>query len=344
VLKTLQGWQLYALLFCALGIPIGWRMCVASSAAPRRDPQPRNAEMLLPDDVFDGGPREETPHDLLVADERDLYLARGADHTVLAFPKAGGPGKVLATLEQPALGMTFHAGSLWITSGGMVERIPASGGTPVVIARALSRPGAIATDGEAVYVVDAEEGDAGLMRKSTLLRFPAKGGASTLLARSDGEVDTLALDDTSLYWADRLDGAIRSVPKAGGAARTLASERGSPEKLTLRNGALYWVERRSESIWTMPVAGTTPLQFTQDFAGFANLVVDGRGVWWSNEAAVDGAFRVLVALKPGEELAASPPVAAIDALASDGQDLFWARDGDVSRVGRADAGDSSPAR
>ncbi len=182
------------------------------------------------------------------------------------------------------------------------------------------------------------------MPKSTLLRFPAKGGASTLLARSDGEIDTLALDDTSLYWADRLEGTIRSVPKAGGAARVLASERGSPEKLTLRDGALYWVERRSESIWTMPVAGARPSQLTQDFAGFANLVVDREGVWWSNEGAVDGAFRVLGAVKPGEELAASPPVAAIDALASDGQDLFWDRGGEVSRIARSDLADAGLPR
>jgi hypothetical protein len=335
VLKTIQGWPLLGLLFCAVAIPIGWRMCVASYAPPRPNPQPENTALLL-DEVFDGGPREESPHDLLVAGDRDLYLARGADRTVLVFPKGGGPGKTLATLQQPAVGMAFEAGSLWITSGRRVERLPTSGGAPVVLTAGLSHPGAIATDGEGVYVVDTDAGEAGLIPTSTLLRFPAHGGPSTVLGRSDGEVDALALDGSSLYWADRLEGAIASVPKAGGAKRTLAAERGSPEKLTLRDGTLYWVERRSESIWTMPVAGAPPSQFTQDFAGFANLVVDRRGVWWSNEGAVDGAFRVLVALKPGEELAASPAVPAIDALASDGQDLFWDRGGEVSRVDRPD--------
>lgn len=84
----------------------------------------------------------------------------------------------------------------------------------------------------------------------------------------------------------------------------------------------------------MPKAGGAPRRLAQDFAGFANLVVDGRGVFWTNEAAVDGAFRVLTLGQTGEEEAVSRAVEGVDALGSDGERIYWARDGVVEEVRR----------
>ena len=157
-------------------------------------------------------------------------------------------------------------------------------------------------------------------------------GAPVILGRSEGSIDSLGLSRDSVFWADTLAGAIVSAPKAGGAARVLAEERGLPEKLVTDGTTLCWIERRSESLWTMPASGGVPRRMTEDIAGFAHLLVDARGVWWSNEAAVDGAFRVLGSTHAGEAIVSSPPASAIDALATDGRDLFWERDGAVSRV------------
>ena len=142
----------------------------------------------------------------------------------------------------------------------------------------------------------------------------------------------VVLGDADAYWADRLEGSIVSVPKTGGTPRILASDCGLPGPLVLQGDMLVWVEKRSESLWTMPAAGGVPRRLVQDFAGFASVVVGARGVYWTNEAAVDGAFRVLTVGKDDEAEAVSGPSDAIDALGSDGLWLYWDRDGVVARV------------
>ena len=96
--------------------------------------------------------------------------------------------------------------------------------------------------------------------------------------------------------------------------------------------ALVWVEKSSESLWTMPKGGGPPRRLAQDFAGFANVIADARGVFWTNEAAVDGEFRVLGVGPTGEETTLSAPVDGVDALATDGERLYWERNGAVSVV------------
>jgi hypothetical protein len=216
-----------------------------------------------------------------------------------------------------------------------VLKLPIAGGAPIAIADGLGRPRAIACDGKWVFVVDVDVGGSGLLRKSAIVRLPAAAGAGPMavLGRSEGEVDSVAIDDAHVYWSDRLEGSILVVPKSGGEPRVLASERGLPGQVVVNGDTLFWVEKRSESLWTMPKSGGTPIRIAQDFAGFAHLVVDARGVWWVNEAAVDGAYRVLTLPRSGgEPVAATEPVEAIDALASDGSRLFWARGGEVSAI------------
>ncbi len=76
-----------------------------------------------------------------------------------------------------------------------------------------------------------------------------------------------------------------------------------------------------------------PRQLVQDFAGFAHLVVGARGVYWTNEAAVDGTYRVfLFAHGASEPVPVTPAVEAIDALASDGMRIYWLRHGTAEEV------------
>jgi hypothetical protein len=157
---------------------------------------------------------------------------------------------------------------------------------------------------------------------------PAAGGDATTIASVEGVVTGVALDESSVYWADSLNGAILAAKKTGGAGQALVHDRGLPRDVVVDGDSLVWVEQRSESLWTLPVAGGTPRQLVQDFAGFAHLVASARGVWWVNEAAVDGTVRVfLLAHGASEPTAASPAVEAIDGLASDGSRVYWLRHG-----------------
>jgi len=278
------------------------------------------------------GATSEPPRDVLLAGGDELYLARAGEGTVVAVAKKGGAARTLASLHEPAHGMAFAGGSLWVTTTHAVEKIPVAAGEPQRAAGGLARPRAIATDGRWLFVVDVDPSRQGMTHASAVLRIPAAGGQPTVLGRSDGEIANLALDDASVYWADRLDGSLVSVPKTGGAPRVLATDRGLPGFVAVEGDALTWVEKRGDSLWTMPKTGGPPRRLAQDFAGFANVVVDARGVFWTNEAAVDGLFRALAVGKTGDVEPVSGAVDGVDALASDGERLYWERNGVVSVV------------
>jgi len=271
--------------------------------------------------------------DVLVAGRQGAFLARASDRTVLALPQSGGEPRTLAHLDAPARAMALAGDALWLTAREQIVKIPLHGGEPSVLACGIGRPRAIAADARWVFVVYTEPTLRGLTRASTVVRVDAATGETLVLGRSAGEVTNVAIDDASVYWADRLEGSIVAAPKQGGQPRTLATERGLPGSIAVTGDALAWVEKRSESIWTMPKTGGAPRQLVQDFAGFANVVFDGADVCWSNEAAVDGAFRVLCA-REGEAKALTAAVPSIEALASDGTGLLWEHGGQVERVRR----------
>jgi hypothetical protein len=296
--------------------------------------RPPDDDLQLLVALHDAGDPREVARDRLASGSGELVLARARDHTLLAFPADGGAPRTLARLDSPAWGLAIAGGALFVsTTRGAVLRVALAGGPPRVVSEALARPRALASDGHSAFVVDVDASEAGLLRRSAIVRVSADGGPVSVLARSDGEVDGLAVDAANVYWADPLDGAIRAVPKAGGDVRALASERGLPEQLVLSGDALTWVERRSETVFTMPTSGGAPRPVAQDFAGFANLLADRRGVWWTSEGAVDGRYRVLTAAPGGgDSQPAGDSAEPIDALASDGVHLYWARGGEVSRA------------
>lgn len=318
----------------SLGVAIGctmgawWLFAGQTHASHPVLPPEDDLEMVAA--LLDGAAAE-PPRDVLLAGAEELYLARASDKTVVAIAKTLGAPRVLARLDAPAQGMALADGALWVTTNRAVEKVPLGGGDPQVVTGALARPRAVAGDGRWVFVVDVDTTRQGLTHASAVLRFPAAGGDATVLGKSDGEIPGIALDDTTAYWADPLEGNIVSVPKAGGASLVLVTDRGLPGSLVVYADALIWAEKRSESLWTMAKTGGDPRRLVQDFAGFANVVVDARGVFWSNEAAVDGAFRVLVA-EGGDAKPASAAVDGVDALVSDGRRLFWERRGVVSVV------------
>ena len=307
-----------------------WWLFAGEKHAPLPVPSPRD-DLDLVTTLLDGATTE-APRDVLVAGAKEVYLARASDGSVLSIGMPRGPIGMVTRLAAPVHGMALADGALWMTTGHSIEKVAVEGVMPKHVADGLARPRALACDGRWVFVVDVDPERKGMTHASAVLRIPAAGGEPTVLGRSDGEIDRLAIDDANVYWADRLEGSLVAVPKTGGAPQALATDRGLPGSLVVQGDALTWVEKRSESLWTMPKAGGTPRRLAQDFAGFANLVVDRRGVYWTNEAAVDGAFRVLTLGKTGEEEPVSHAVDEVDALGSDGQRLYWDRGGTVSEV------------
>jgi hypothetical protein len=270
--------------------------------------------------------------ELLVAGPAGVFVARGAQGTIEAHAASGEP-RLVASVGAPVQGMALAGQTLWLTSGRRVLRVATTGGSPVVVTDQLTRPHAIASDGQWVFAIDVDAAPTGLLRGSAVVRIAAAGGDPVVVGRYQGEVTNVALDDANAYWADRLEGTILSASKSGGEPRMLASERGLPGQLLVAGDSVAWIEKRSESLWIMPKVGGVPRQLAQDFAGFARLVVHDGAIAWTGESPVDGTLHLLsVPLAGGEVSEVGPPVASIDAIASDGTRLYWLRGGTASEV------------
>ncbi len=303
------------------------------ATSPSRTELPPDDDLEMLAAITDGSPPA-TP-DRLAAGSGRLVVARGADGTIEVQPVDGGAPTALARLGMPVTGLAVTADAVWVSAGRTVRRMPLDGGVPVVVADPFVHPQSIAADDASVVVVDVDPSTQGLLRTSRVVRLsvnaPRDGGGpgdSVVLGKYQGDVVSAVLDHGTAFWADRLEGTVLAAAAGARAPAPLATDRGLPGSVVVVADQVVWVEQRSESLWAVPRAGGTPRQLVQDFAGFAHLVAHGRRVAWVNEAAVDGKVRVLeVPLEGGDVASVSPAVDAIDGLASDGERLFWLRDG-----------------
>jgi len=311
----------------------GFRLWTVATSPSRMPELPPDDDLEMLATITDGGPAA-TP-DRLAAGSGRLAIARGADGTIVVQPVDGGAPTALGKVGMPVSGLAVTADAVWISAGRSVRRMPLDGGAPVVVGDPFVRPQSIAADDASVVVVDVDPSTQGLLRTSRVVRFsvnaPRDGGGpadSVVLGKYQGDVVSAVLDHGTAFWADRLEGTVLAAAAGARAPVPLATDRGLPGSVVVVADQVVWVEQRSESLWAVTRAGGTPRQLVQDFAGFAHLVAHGRRVAWVNEAAVDGKVRVLeVPLEGGEVVAISPTVDAIDGLASDGERLFWLRDG-----------------
>ena len=311
----------------AAAIGVWWVFSGDERKTPRAAPHD-DLDLVLA--LIDAGGGE-TEHDLLVPAPGGLLLARASDRTLARVSTKDGTASPLAHLDTAARGIASAGNTVWITTRHALQAVPLSGGEPRRIAE-LSRPGRVVADAQRVCVVDVDPTTPGLTVASVLVCVSPDGSNRHVIGRSGGEIAGLALDGGTLYWVDRLEGNIVAEDAGDGGSHALATDRGLPGELVVSGDTLYWVEKRSESLWRMPRTGGTPTRVTQDFAGFANLLVDARGPFWTNEAAVDGAFRVVTVNAGGESSSVSGDVDGVDALASSDGVLWWSRGGVVSRV------------
>ena len=335
-----RAWLATSLGLAIAGSIVAWQVVLRSEAPPVAHARPHDDFELLPGDFerarIDASPPD---RDLLAATGSSLVYASAADRTLALRPKTGGPARVIARLDRPATGLAVDGADAWCTTAGpggaRLLRVTLAGGEVHVVAEGLARPHDLARSGPWVVVVDEDASSPGLSRGTSVERFAEGGGGRTVLGRSDGAIENVAVDGTTVYWADALEGTLVAAPLAGGASWTIATERGLPSRVALSPDGhdLVWVEKRGETLWQMPATGGAPHAITQDFAGFAAVAPIGGAVFWVNESAVDGGFRVLRApLSGGDVTAVSPLVPSIDALTTDGAVVFWAHEGAVGPV------------
>lgn len=97
-------------------------------------------------------------------------------------------------------------------SDGLILRMPADGGQPVILASGQANPTALALDDDHVYWSTAESGG--------VWRLPRTGGVPERLFEGD-HITALAIDDTHVYFPVPHENSIRRVPKQGGPSEVL---------------------------------------------------------------------------------------------------------------------------
>jgi hypothetical protein len=160
---------------------------------------------------------------------------------------------------------------------GRVVRIPLDGSAPAVIAAGLDLPGAIAVDGDEVFVATATQ----------VMRLTGDGSAAPVaLVTVDATVGPgLVVDATHVFYTvSGSPGAVRRVARAGGMAESISEEEAYPATLVLRGGRVYWNAFGDNRVRSANLDGTDvrTVAAEQNAPGLG-LAVSDDGVFWFTE-------------------------------------------------------------
>jgi hypothetical protein len=249
----------------------------------------------------------------IVAGPSDLYwLGWNPDRdpptgTLLTMPKAGGPVRALADVEDGLPSLRVSGTRVFWTDrrdgreGGVLQSIDVSGAGLTTLADSLRRPGSLALDDTYAYF--------GLVGGN--FRVPLSGGEVEFVA--DGLTVQMQVVGDTLYWLDhqgiQTDLGLREAlsvfrtPVDGGAEpELLARSFEDPDSLLVVQNRIFWTTRSQGEIWSMDVGGGTQTLVVEnpldewDFC--CKLVSDGeslylpRSGWPNDHPEKDGIVRV----------------------------------------------------
>jgi hypothetical protein len=176
----------------------------------------------------------------LAVDETSVYFTSEVDSALLQVKKSSSAATVLAKVAGPKY-LTVDATHVYFVtlggdSGGSVQRIAKSGGSPEILISGHAGLDSIVVDAQSVY----------FRSNQGLFKLPKSGGAAQrLFARTDKQnLQWLALDDSNLYFfletADAGKYAVARLAKSGGSPETLSSVVDSAGRLALSATHVYF--------------------------------------------------------------------------------------------------------
>ena len=151
----------------------------------------------------------------LAQDAENLYWSN-ADGAIMTAPKIGGPARKIASIAPPAAITWISAdsgagGDLFFIAADAVQRVPKSGGEPVLVEKDPPTPRAVAVDADAIFVAHS---DFDAIVPGFLARY-SRDGSSRAVLSSDDDPMAVALHGSSVFWAgSTIDfGAVFELPK-----------------------------------------------------------------------------------------------------------------------------------
>lgn len=283
----------------------------------------------------------------MAADATHLYwsqlpLAPMAAPQIRRRPLSGGPAQGVVTLTGALSGEIAVTGDevFYARFDGVqhtVEKVAASGGTPVVLAVAPGRPLSLAVDvgTGSVYWLDA----------TAIHTVPLTGGAPvTVHSGLQSPVDLVTVAGQYLVWTENVccpvNGRVMRVPIAGGAAVEIAAAPDAPRRMFVHGNDVIWAEGvplaqrpiGAGRIARVAVGGGPTTTLAAGLAGdtFTPFAVDATSIY-----AADSDKVVRVPLNGGQPVllyrGPDGPNGIVD-LAVDGAELFFLEETTVRRL------------
>jgi hypothetical protein len=137
---------------------------------------------------------------------------------------------------------------VWAPRSDALMAVPATGGTPTLLASSLAFVSDMLADQDAAYLGEQDSG--------RLLRVPLAGGAPTVLGSLQGASwQRLAQDAATIYSIDQAH--LQKVPKAGGNVTLLFDVLGQmeallPASIAVDGESVYWTVPAVQVILRLP--------------------------------------------------------------------------------------------
>jgi hypothetical protein len=212
----------------------------------------------------------------------------------------------------------YVATGMFAGAGGLIYRVPISGGAPQIILPTENRPHGIASDGTNLFWADYA---AGTIRKSGL-----DGSNPTTIVPGQTSPYALALDMTHVYWNNWGDGTVWQANKDGsnpvqlGMGLTVQAL----GYIATSGTNVFFTDRTAGVVYDAKV-GMMGTSFASMQGGPTGVAVDSTDLFWSNATA-----GTIVAEPLNKSAAAKPIVMGQtrpNAVVTDGTSVYWSDQG-----------------
>jgi hypothetical protein len=196
----------------------------------------------------------------LAVDAVNLYFSHQSE--LLATPKSDGQAAtVLAAGESEPVIVGLADGSVYFFSGGVLKRVPTTGGAVSVIADLAC--------GQDVDDVRFADGFVYFGCYDALRAVPEDGGDVVTVGAGLTDVRLITVTDGTMRFAyTSPEGlvTVAQIPVAGGTPQTLVTLGSSATGIAIDASDVYWVgpsEPGQQSLWKMPLGGGPPIQLSE---------------------------------------------------------------------------------
>jgi len=292
-----------------------------------------------PEQVIETGARK------LALDAMNLYWV---DTGALRFvPRNGGSITTLAEGLGLPTGLLIREGyAIWAEDyccsrifTGSIKAISTAGGARTTLAHGLEGVRSIDGDLTALLFVEGPRLDQG-MASGRIAKLDGAGTETTIVTAVMADfISPIAVDDLNVYFADRT--GLKKVSINGGIVQQLASElrTGDVSAMVADGRFVYWLTPgRNPAVRKISIDGgpiETLVQTVSIYSSATLILSNGFLYWIQHSHSLPMADAIMkISIDGGAPVTIASGLGALDDLAIDGSDLYFAELGYPNRIGK----------